>query len=122
VIVTRPQPACVINSASAYVQADTDILNNVSSVALRRPDIERCVDLAVEVVDWYQLSFPCDSEGEGGMNYQLKISNSGLDEARNVVLEVSETLYKRRDSSSVHPTVTACVVTGRRWRPAQSNS
>jgi len=94
VIVTRPQPACVINYASAYVQADTDILNNVSSVALRRPDIERCVDLAVEVVDWYQLSFPCDSEGEGGMNYQLKISNSGLDEARNVVLEVSETLYK----------------------------
>jgi len=94
IIVTEPQPACVINSATAYLPVDRNGDNNSSSIALLRPDIERCVDLGVEVTDWYQASFPCEPEGKGEMIYQLKISNSGTDQARNVVLEIAETLYK----------------------------
>ena len=94
IIVTEPQPACVINLATAYLSVDRDGSNNWSSIALRRPDIERCVDLSVEVSDWYQASFPCEPEGKGEMVYQLKIHNGGTDQARNVVLEISETLYK----------------------------
>ena len=94
VIVTEPQPACVINSATAYLPVDINGFNNASSVAVRRPDIERCVDLAVEITDWYQASFPCEPDGKGVMKYQLKISNSGTDQARDVVLEISELLYK----------------------------
>ena len=67
VIVTEPQPACVINSATAYLPVDINGFNNASSVAVRRPDIERCVDLAVEITDWYQASFACEPDGKSVM-------------------------------------------------------
>ena len=92
IITTESQPICVLNTASSKMPGDTNTSNDSSSSALRRPDIERCVDLGVEFTQWNTASNACVGTGE--MWYSLRISNAGPDEARHVVLEISETLYQ----------------------------
>jgi hypothetical protein len=92
VIKTEPQPGCVINSVSAHAARDTNADNNSSSVAVRRPDIERCVDLSVEIAEWATFGYPC--AGDGFVKYSIRVGNAGPDVARNVVLEISDSLHQ----------------------------
>lgn len=92
VVATDTQPACIFNSATADVPGDSNSSNNTSSVALRRPDVDRCVDLEVEVIIWMQDPLACDGASE--LFYDFLVSNNGPDWAYNVVFEVTETLYK----------------------------
>lgn len=92
VITTEPQPVCVLNTASSHMPGDKNPNNDSSYSALRRPGIARCVDLVVEVTSWYTASNAC--AGTGFISYHLRVSNAGPAEARNVVLDISETHYE----------------------------
>jgi uncharacterized repeat protein (TIGR01451 family) len=87
-----PQPVCVINRADVASDIDEAADANAAWVALRRPDVERCVDLGVEVMDWAQVCYACG--GDTIIEYRLRVRNAGPDAARNVVLEISETSYR----------------------------
>jgi hypothetical protein len=100
-IKTDPQPGCVINSVSAHTARDTNANNNSSSIAVRRPGIERCVDLRVEITNWGMATRLC--EGDGAVDYSIRVSNAGPDDARNVVLDISDTL-SQTPGFSVLPT------------------
>lgn len=89
---TVPQPVCVINRAEVTSAIDKAVNGNAALVALRRPDIERCVDLGVAVLSWAQVCYACD--GESTVEYDVRVRNAGPDVARNVVLEISETSYR----------------------------
>jgi len=101
VITSEHQPICIINTASSNMTGDTNSGNNSSFASLRRPSIERCVDLGVKVTSWFQPSGPCG--GISAMFYDLRITNAGPDQARKVVLNVAETLYQAPGSRMSAP-------------------
>lgn len=89
VVASDPMPACIINSASVEAAGDKNPGNNLSSIALRKPGVERCVDMSVERSGSRQENFPCSGNSE--LSYILKVRNAGPDRARNVVMDVRET-------------------------------
>jgi hypothetical protein len=92
VITPEPQPVCVLNTATSTAPGDSNSSNDSAFSTLRRPDIERCVDLGLKTTMSYVMESEC--EATGYIRYQLEISNAGPDIARNVVLEISETDYE----------------------------
>ena len=92
-IITRPQPVCVINTAQAFAAGDLEESDNLDRVALRRPGIERCVDLRLKMEYWRQLEHYCS--GTGSVQYAVEVGNAGPDAANNVVLEISDTLDQK---------------------------
>ena len=91
IITTETQPLCVLNAASSYMPGDINTDNNSAFAALRRADIDRCVDLGVRVIDWSIVTSGCLG---GYVEYKLEVINTGPDIARHVVLEISETMYE----------------------------
>jgi uncharacterized repeat protein (TIGR01451 family) len=85
---TDPQPACVVNRAE-LISADETNLNNTAVAVIRRPDVERCVDLTPS---WSRPLFGDDfCGGEQSVSYQLRVYNRGKQEARDVTLTLAET-------------------------------
>lgn len=100
VVVADPMPACIINSASVETPGDKNPGNNQSSIALRKPGVERCVDMSVERSGSRQENYPCSGDSE--LSYMLKVGNAGPDAARNVVLEVRETSRQMPGFRMIH--------------------
>ena len=90
VVTATPQPACIINSAKLLAPDDAAGRYAVASTALKLPGIERCVDVSISQIDGPTSTLVC---GDQVITRQFVVTNSGPDEARNVVLTVSETAY-----------------------------
>lgn len=80
-VVADPLPPCIVNRAAvAATTADPVAANDTAAAALRRPDVERCVDLTVELVREVDF-FPCDTEV---VQLFVRLTNRGTDTAREV--------------------------------------
>lgn len=92
VVNTESQPACIINTASIEIGNDINPANNTSSVAVRLPDIQGCADLIIEELFLYQYVSTC--EADFAVSFQVRVRNAGPDVAKNVVLEIEESLFE----------------------------
>ena len=89
-IVTQPQPPCLANIAHLNISSAS---SEMDEVIVRRPDIERCVDLSIELIE-SGTAVPNVCAPEQFLIYRFKITNGRSETARNVKLSITETGYK----------------------------
>lgn len=81
------QPTCVVNQAK-YSGHDTNNGDNIASIALRAPGVIECVDLYVSGDAYGDEGDPCNAMGT--IKYSARVGNSGVDDAHNVILRLSQ--------------------------------
>lgn len=101
VVTATPQPACIINSAKLLAPDDASSRNDVASAAVMLPVIERCADVSISSIYGPTTTPLCGDQRM--ITRQFAVTNNGPDEARNVVLTVSETAYKAPGFALVSP-------------------
>ena len=84
--VTKP-PACSVNVAETDEPYDKNAGNDRATAAVKRAAADQCVDLAVA---FQGIKLPKCSE-DRQLNFRVDVTNRGPDEARNVIVDVSQT-------------------------------
>ena len=101
VVTATPQPACIINSAKLLAPDDASSRNDVASAAVMSPGIERCADVLISSIYGPTTTPLCGDQRM--ITRRFVVTNNGPDEARNVVLTVSETAYKAPGFELISP-------------------
>ena len=87
IVNASPQPACIVNRATLLDAVGPE--SNYSAIAaIRRPDIERCVELSPR---WFREPFSGSCGSKQRVEYEFWVWNRGAHAARDVTLNVSET-------------------------------
>lgn len=88
-VVSATNPSfCLVNSAEVMQAGDSNAANNRARAGVRRPPVERCVDLVVRFsFVFFNSVVDC---GAQGFDIVVDVINSGPDTARNVIVDLGQ--------------------------------